>query len=170
MTQKQTTRTGIEPVVYGAGIGVALIGSLASYTLFLAGRTSEAGAVMGVTVAAALGVILIIGGTLLRAQREGRESVVLLLFGAGLFVALIGSLVSYELYLCRALSKAGALAGVTVAAALAVLLVNVGVLLRVRYIEERRAKRVVMKPFHRLRPRDVRGGSPEWAGKEHGNG
>jgi uncharacterized membrane protein len=154
--RRQTIRKGIGPAVYGAGIGIALIGALVSYTLFLAEAISALGAMVGTTVAAAVGVILVITGVLLQVQREGQEIVGPLLFGAGLFAALIGSLVSHDLYLYRVMSRTGALVGVTVAAALAVLLVDAGVMQRVRYIEAQKSRRVVMKPLHRLRTRSSR--------------
>jgi hypothetical protein len=168
--RRQTIRKGIGPAVYGAGIGVALIGALVSYTLFLAEAISALGAMVGVTAAAALGVVLAISGVLLRAQREGQETVGPLLFGAGLFAALIGSLISYDLYLYRVVSRTGALVGVTVATALAVFLVDAGVIRRARHIEAQKSKRVVMKPLRRLRTRDVRESSPDRTGKEHRDG
>lgn len=148
-------RKGIEPAVYAAGVFVTLVGALVSYTLVLTGKLSLPGAALAVTIVAAVGVILVIVGVMLRVHREKGDVVGALFFGSGLFVALIGSMTGYTLLLHQSISETGMLIGATLATFLAFSLVVAGVMWRVRYAERREVKRVVMKPLRRLYPRRV---------------
>ena len=148
-------REAVEPVIYGAGVFVALCGGLLGYFLTLTGAISMAEAALTLTIAAAVGITTTTAGVLLRTHRADKELAGPLLFGAGLGVALIGSLASYTLFLYQAVSQVGAVVGVAIAVSLAVLLASGGVIRRVYYIEEQQVKRVVLKPF-RLYPRDTR--------------
>ena len=142
--------------IYELGLLVVVIGSATCYVLVLEGMASEVNAVLGITIATALGITLVTAGVLLRAHRMGREVVGPLVFGTGLFVASIGPLIGYTLFLCQAISETGALTGIALVMILSILLAVAGVMRRVRYVEEKQVRRVVMKPLHRIRSRDVR--------------
>ena len=145
---------------YTIGLLTVIVGALVCYTLAILGRIAEADAAVVLTIAATVGFALSTTGVTLRARRLGRDTTGPLVFGAGLLVAMGGSLAVYTLTLYGMVSETGATVALASVSVLALVLVVAGVVRRAYYS----STLVTMRPLRRVITRRVEEGQDEQNG------